>query len=126
PPVRRTNPIRPGRRSTPSRAPRPHLRSNAEARWGRIERAPPTTRIREFTAADIPRVADIHRRAFEVAPAMTPQLADEYRQWVTTVFLEAPTRAPGRRESLVYEDGDDVIGFFGVVARTVELNGRQY
>lgn len=84
------------------------------------------TRIREFTAADIPRVADIHRRAFEVAPAMTPQLLDEYARWLHTVFLDAPTRAPGRQESLVYEDGDEVIGFFGVVPRSVELDGRQY
>jgi hypothetical protein len=84
------------------------------------------TRIRELTAADIPQVADIHRRAFEVAPVMTPQLLDEYARWLTSVFLEAPTRTPGRQESLVCLDGDDVIGFFGVVARTVELNGRRY
>jgi predicted N-acetyltransferase YhbS len=84
------------------------------------------TRIREFTAADIPRVADVHRRAFEVAPAMTPQLHDEYARWLNTVFLEAPTRAPGRLESLVCEDGDEIIGFFGVVARTVELNGTRF
>ena len=83
------------------------------------------TRIREFTAADIPRVADVHRRAFEVAPAMTPRLLDEYALWLNTVFLQAPTRTPGR-ESLVCEDGDDIVGFFGVVPRTVELNGRRY
>ena len=59
------------------------------------------TRIREFTAGDIPRVADIHRRAFEIAPAMTPELLDEYGRWLTSVFLEPPTRAPGRQESLV-------------------------
>lgn len=84
------------------------------------------TRIREFTAGDIPRVAEIHRRAFEIAPAMTPELLDEYGRWLTSVFLEAPTRAPGRQESLVCVDGDDVIGFQGVVPRTVELNGRRY
>ncbi|HYK96198.1 MAG TPA: hypothetical protein VE011_10085 [Candidatus Dormibacteraeota bacterium] len=84
------------------------------------------TRIREFTAADIPGVADVHRRAFEIAPAMTPQLLDEYERWLTAVFLEAPTHTPGRQGSLVCEDGGEVIGFFGVVARTVELNGRRY
>jgi hypothetical protein len=84
------------------------------------------TRIRELAAADIPHVAEVHRRAFEVAPAMTPELLDEYTRWLTTVFLEGPTRAPGRQGSLVCEDGNDVIGFFGVVPRTVELNGRQY
>lgn len=84
------------------------------------------TRIRELAAADIPRVAEIHRQAFEVAPAMTPELLDEYTRWLNVVFLEAPTRAPGRQASLVCEDGNDVIGFFGVVPRTVALNGRQY
>jgi predicted N-acetyltransferase YhbS len=84
------------------------------------------SRIREFTAADIPRVAEVHRRAFEVAPAMTPDLLQEYARWLNTVFLEAPTRTPGRQGSLVCEDGNDVIGFFGVVPRTVELNGRTY
>ena len=84
------------------------------------------TRIRELTAADIPRVADVHRRAFEVAPVMTPQLLDEYAHWLNTVFLEGPARTPERQSSLVCEDGDDIIGFFGVVARTVELNGRRY
>ena len=84
------------------------------------------TRIREFTAADVPQVADVHRRAFEVAPAMTPELRDEYARWLTAVFLDAPTRTPARQQSLVCEDGNDIIGFFGVVPRTVELNGRQY
>ncbi|HET9613847.1 MAG TPA: hypothetical protein VFP22_03455 [Candidatus Limnocylindrales bacterium] len=82
-------------------------------------------RIREFTAADIPQVAEVHRRAFETAPAMTPQLLAEYARWLTAMFLEAPTRTAGR-ESLVYEDADGVVGFLGVLARTVELNGRRY
>jgi predicted N-acetyltransferase YhbS len=83
------------------------------------------TAIREFTAADIPDVADVHRRAFEIASTMTPQLLDEYARWLNEVFLESPTRTPGR-QSLVYEDHGEIIGFLGVVARRVELDGRPY
>ena len=83
------------------------------------------TRIRELTASDIPQVADVHREAMATGSAMTPALLEKYREWLTSVFLENPMRVDGV-ESLVYEDGGEILGFMGVVPRQVSLGGRVY
>ena len=82
-------------------------------------------RIREFTRADIPQVADVHREAMQTGPELTPALLREYEQWLAAVFLDNPMRSEGL-ESLVCEDGGEVLGFLGVVAREVSLEGRVY
>src|SRR5262245_59244795 len=60
------------------------------------------------------------------ASTMTPTLLDEYADWLTAVFLESPMRCDGL-ESLVCEDErGEVVGFFGIVARQVMLDGKRY
>lgn len=83
------------------------------------------TGVRDFHEDDIPAVADLHRVAMETAPAMTPALADEYRAWLTSVFLENPMRAEGLG-SLVYEDHGRIVAFLGVLTRRVRINRREF
>jgi hypothetical protein len=81
--------------------------------------------IRPFTGDDIAQVADLHRDAMETGPALTEPLLRRYRHWLTAVFLENPMRTE-RLESLVYEDGGEIVGFIGVVPRQVSLKKKVF
>jgi hypothetical protein len=80
--------------------------------------------IRALEATDIPRVAALHAEVMAAVP-VTTEILDEYHRWLTSVFLANPMRTCGI-ESLVYENGGEVVGFLGVVPRQVELNGAVY
>jgi hypothetical protein len=81
--------------------------------------------IRPFTSHDIAQVADLHRDAMQTGAELTEPLLRRYREWLTTVFLENPMRTDGL-ESLVYEDGGEIVGFIGVVPRQVSLKRRVF
>lgn len=88
---------------------------------------PKVIRIREFTSADIPQVADVHRESMKVGDALTPALLEDYRQWLTALFLDNPMRVPGNGlESLVADDDGEIVAFMGVVARQLALDGNRY
>jgi hypothetical protein len=78
--------------------------------------------VRPFAEADIPRVAELHRRVFR-GNAADDESLDAYRRYFSEVFLTgAVTRcAPG---SLVYEREGRVLGFLGIMPRRVVFNGR--
>jgi hypothetical protein len=76
--------------------------------------------IREFTSDDIPQVAELHREVMKVAPTLSAPLMERYRRWLTSTFLENPMRVNGL-ESLVCDDGGEIVGFLGVVARQFRL-----
>ena len=82
-------------------------------------------RIRRFTADDIPAVADLHRKAFDVAATMSTELLEAYEEYFLQVFL----RRPFLRESAeprVYESKDGAItGFVAVVPRRMSYEGRR-
>lgn len=83
-----------------------------------------TSTIRPFTEADIPEVADLHRRVFHVRPESSPALLAAYRGWLVEVFLDPARREPGI-DSLVLEDAAGAIhGFLGAVPRRVRIHGE--
>jgi hypothetical protein len=74
-------------------------------------------RIRPMTEADVPILADLHRRVFESAPVMSAGLQETYERYFTDVYLRNPWRND-QLPSLIFElDGGDVAGFVGVVPR---------
>ena len=86
--------------------------------------SPPSSRIRAFTADDVPQVADLHRRAFQVADHPTPELMGSYQIYLTQVYLENPCQQ-GAVASLVYEDKNGkVVGFLAAVPRRMSFNGE--
>lgn len=78
--------------------------------------------VRPFVEADVPRVADLHRRVFRVRPEASPALAAAYRRYFSEVFLADLWREDGIH-SLVHEDRDAITGFLGVVPRRMSMNG---
>ena len=79
--------------------------------------------IRPLTEADVAGVATLHRLALGEVSVLTPDILDEYRRWLVTVFLDNPMCA-GDSASIVYEEHGEVIGFLGVIARQFTLNHR--
>jgi hypothetical protein len=81
-------------------------------------------RVRQFKEDDIPQVADIHKRAFQLTGDMSPQLLDSYRVWFTEVFLKNPW-LDGSVGSIVYESEPGRInGFLGVLPQRMLWNGQ--
>lgn len=81
--------------------------------------------VRPLVEADVPRVADLHRRVFRVRPEGAPALLEAYRRWFGAVFLDAAGRKSGI-VSLVHEGQDGSIGgFLGVVPRPMVVRGER-
>ncbi|HEX4997529.1 MAG TPA: hypothetical protein VFY29_04860 [Terriglobia bacterium] len=81
-------------------------------------------RVRAFSEEDIPQVADIHRRGFQLAGEASPELSGAYRHWLTQVFLSNPWRDESLA-SLVYEsEPGKVKGFLGITLQRMQWNGR--
>src|SRR5215813_5753465 len=74
--------------------------------------------IRLFTERDIPEVASLHSRTFATSSRDVGSLERLFHQ----VFFRNPWNPSGA--SLVYEDGDKIIGFLGIVPRRMFLNDR--
>jgi hypothetical protein len=79
--------------------------------------------IRRFEEADIPEVAELHRKVFGTAPEASAELQDAYRRWLADVFL---SRYPYGDElsSLVSFEGTRVTGFLGSVSRRMVWRGE--
>jgi hypothetical protein len=79
--------------------------------------------VRAFREEDIPQVADLHRRVFDIADQPSPELIDRYRQYFTDVFLQSPWRED-TGGSLVHEDETGkVTGFLGSAWRRMSFKG---
>jgi hypothetical protein len=79
--------------------------------------------VRQFAEADIPEVADLHRRVFGIADRGTPEMEAAYRSYFLGVLLNHP----GPRKTagpLVYEDNGRVTGFLGIVPRPMRFKDR--
>ena len=81
--------------------------------------------IRAFTESDITSVIELHCDAFGNPRPQSTGAEAEYRRWLTAVFLDNPMRTEGL-ESIVFEDEGQIIGFLGIVARRLRLNGSVY
>ena len=80
--------------------------------------------VRPFVDADVPEVAELHRRVFRPSPpAGTGGWPDAYRRYFSDVFLNQAL-SDGRISSLVYERDGRIRGFLGVMPRRMSLNGR--
>ncbi len=76
--------------------------------------------VRTFTGQDIPQVAELHRKVFEVTGAASPELTRRYETYFTEVFLE-----DSEASSLVYEENDgSITGFLGTVMRRMLFRGE--
>lgn len=81
--------------------------------------------IRAFVESDIPDVARLHRTAFKTEDNADSAWLDSYYTYLTRVFLENPSQDE-LLPSLVYEeDGEGVVGFFGVVPRRMTMHGQR-
>jgi len=81
--------------------------------------------IRAFVEGDIPRVARLHQTVFKTTDRADADTLDAYHEYFTRVFLDSPLR-DSRLPSLVYEDGDRILGFLGVVPRRMMMKGRRF
>lgn len=89
------------------------------------EAATPMRGIRQFEASDIPLVTSLHCDAFGNPRPRSIAEKEEYQRWLTTVFLDNPMRAEGLA-SIVFEEDGELVGFLGIVARRLRLNGKTY
>ena len=77
-------------------------------------------RVRPCLESDIPQVADVHERAFSTRnSSATPGKKAYFRE----VFFHNPWYDESL-PSLVYEEGDRIIGFVGVIPRRMVMNGQ--
>src|SRR6266850_1765658 len=82
------------------------------------------SQIRPFTTADIPQVAELHRRVFGLADRTSPELLESYRTYFTQVFLNNPWRDE-TNDSFVYEENDGrITGFLAVMPRRMCFHGQ--
>lgn len=79
--------------------------------------------MRPFVEADIPQVADLHRRVFRVHEPVRRGWLEGYGRYFADVFPhgEAAKRGVG---SKVFERNGVVLGFLGVVPRPMTFNGQ--
>src|SRR5262245_36647066 len=75
-------------------------------------------RIRPFLQTDVREVASLHSRVFASPPRDENRLEGLFRE----IFFRNPWRDD--TDSLVYQDGANIIGFLGVVPRRMFLNDR--
>ena len=81
--------------------------------------------VRPFVEADVPQVADLHRRVFRGGDrqAAATGWLETYRTYFSRVFLnERVTR--GTPASLVFESEGRILGFLGVMPRRMRFKGR--
>ena len=81
--------------------------------------------IRAFVEGDITRVARLHTTVFKTSQHADAETLDAYHDYFTRVFLNSPLR-DSSLPSLVYEDGDSIVGFLGVVPRRMMMKGRAF
>jgi len=86
--------------------------------------SPKLTRVRNFTAADIPEVAEVHRRAFKSAEKHSPELLAEYEAYFTRVFLKNPWRSEDIQPLVYQEDDGQISGFLGVLPQRMSMRGQ--
>jgi acyl carrier protein len=80
--------------------------------------------IRPFVQADIPQVADLHRKIFLTEHGTSPQWLEFYQSYFNEVFLNRP-HLDESHPSLVYQDqGGKIAGFLGVVPQPMTMNGK--
>jgi hypothetical protein len=80
--------------------------------------------VRAFVEADIPQVADLHRRVFHTGETSSLPLQRSYRAYFAEIFLHHPWRDEAM-PSLAYEDASgQIVGFLGVVPRPMSIDGR--
>ena len=80
--------------------------------------------VRPLVEADIPQVADLHRRVFRTGEASSAEFERRYHAYFREVFLNNPWYDEAI-SPLVYEDADESIaGFLGVVPRRMSFRGR--
>jgi hypothetical protein len=82
--------------------------------------------LRALVEADLPQVADLHRRTFvnPGAPSADQPSDREYAAYLRDVFLTGPHPGSGF-SSLVAEDGQHIVGFLGVVPRQLCAGPRR-
>jgi hypothetical protein len=81
--------------------------------------------VRPFVETDIPEVARLHGRVHRTGERGARNGHDPYREYFTRVFLEGPWSDPAL-SSIVYEEDGHVVGFLGVVARRMSMNGQRF
>ncbi len=82
------------------------------------------THVRTFMPQDIPQVADLHRRVFQVTGSDSSELLRRYHTYLTEVFLEDPWSG-SEAGSLVHEEDDgSITGFLGTVTRRMSYKGE--
>jgi acyl carrier protein len=80
--------------------------------------------IRPFVRADIPQVADLHRRVFLTEHGTSPQWLEFYQTYFNDVFLNHPYFDESS-PSLVYQEHDGrIVGFLGVITQPMSMNGK--
>jgi len=80
--------------------------------------------VRPFVEADIPQVAELHRRVFQTGDAPSAELERRYRAYFRGIFLDNPWYDE-EVSPLVYEDADgSIAGFLGVMPRRMSIRGR--
>jgi hypothetical protein len=80
--------------------------------------------VRPFVEADIPLVAELHRRVFRTGDAPSADLERRYRTYLRGIFLNNPWYDE-EMSPLVYEDADgSIAGFLGVMPRRMSIRGR--
>ena len=80
--------------------------------------------MRPFVEADIPQVAELHRRVFQTGDAPSAELERRYRAYFRGIFLDNPWYDE-EVSPLVYEDADgSIAGFLGVMPRRMSIRGR--
>jgi hypothetical protein len=78
--------------------------------------------IRPFVDDDTSQVVHLHRTVFGKADRGASATLDSYRQYFKRVFLDSPSR-DAALPSLVCERDGHIIGFLGVAARKMRMNG---
>src|SRR5207245_3281262 len=81
--------------------------------------------VRPFVEADISQVSRLHERVYRTGNRGARNGHDPYREYFIGVFLEGPSRDPAL-PSIVYEEAGRVVGFLGVVARRMSMNGQRF
>jgi hypothetical protein len=77
--------------------------------------------IRPLEENDIPQVADLHQRVFEIPS--TPGIGDRYRSYFTDKFLAPALK--GALPSLVFEgENHRIMGFIAIATRWFALDGK--
>jgi hypothetical protein len=66
-----------------------------------------------------------HTTVFKTSQHADAETLDAYHDYFTRVFLNSPLR-DSSLPSLVYEDGDSIVGFLGVVPRRMMMEGGPF